>query len=281
MGDGRVSRPGVQRDRAARVRPVGPGRPGGAARPAGSGRGRERYGHVRARRAAGGQRLGGGQRAGGGAGAQRVRSGVAGDAGWRAGPDPARRRAGPGRGRPVRTPHDPPRLHRPVDPGGAGRVRRVDRGPARRPGGARARGPRSRGGPEGSDGPPGRAPPSSRMTNEPPPPARRDVLIPAAVGIAVVVAFVLIYPARGYRIPLGSDTPVYVWWARLAGTVGLGSFQTGTRPGIVGLLATLAHLTGRPVASAAEALTPALAAALALAAAVVTTSGFGRTVRRL
>ncbi len=102
--------------------------------------------------------------------------------------------------------------------------------------------------------------------------ARGD-LIPVVMAAAAVVGFyVALYPARNVHVPIGSDAPVYVWWARSAGALGLGPFGTGARPGVVGLVAAIGVLTRMPVAAVAEALGPALAAALALAAAALGTT---------
>ena len=91
--------------------------------------------------------------------------------------------------------------------------------------------------------------------------------LPAAVALGVVAFYVVLYPIHGYRVPIGSDTPVYIWWTRLAGASGLGPLETGARPGIVALLATLARVTGMTDETAAGAAAPPLAAAVALAAA--------------
>src|SRR5687767_6587963 len=41
-----------------------------------------------------------------------------------------------------------------------------------------------------------------------------EVCVVAAVAAAILASFVVVYPLRGFRVPLGSDTPVYEWWAR-------------------------------------------------------------------
>jgi hypothetical protein len=92
-------------------------------------------------------------------------------------------------------------------------------------------------------------------------------MVPIGAALAVVAYFVVLYPALGLRVPIGSDSPVYVWWARFAGAEGLGGLHTGSRPAIVGLLAALAGITRVQTAAVVEVLGPILAASLAVAAA--------------
>src|SRR5207344_2280849 len=103
--------------------------------------------------------------------------------------------------------------------------------------------------PPGPPGIRGRLPRGNRR--EPPmsEPAGRDrraapIAVLGVVAVGVLAFYVVRYPVRGFRVPLGSDTPVYIWWSRLAGAVGLGPGGTGGRPGIVGLPATLSRVTG-------------------------------------
>jgi hypothetical protein len=98
---------------------------------------------------------------------------------------------------------------------------------------------------------------------------------PCLWAAAFLLAFyVVLYPVKGIRVPLGSDTPVYVWWARYAGAVGLETFGGG-RPATVALLAALARISGEPITAVAGALPPALAASLGLAAAALTEASLG------
>jgi hypothetical protein len=92
----------------------------------------------------------------------------------------------------------------------------------------------------------------------------------------VLAFYLVLYPIHGYRVPIGSDTPVYVWWARYAGVSGIGGLGTRGRSAIVALLASLSRLTGLPVAAVAEAIAPVLAAALALAAGALVHATVGR-----
>src|SRR5205823_13611571 len=80
----------------------------------------------------------------------------------------------------------------------------------------------------------------------------------------VLAFYVVLYPIHGYRVPIGSDTPVYVWWARLSGALGIGGFGTRSRALVAGLIAVLSKVTGTNAAAVAESLGPALAASVAL-----------------
>jgi hypothetical protein len=95
----------------------------------------------------------------------------------------------------------------------------------------------------------------------------RDTLVPIISALTVLAFFVVLHPVLGLRVPIGSDSPVYVWWARFAGAEGLGGLQTGSRPAIVGLLAALSGITHVQTAAVVEVLGPVLAASLAVAAA--------------
>jgi hypothetical protein len=95
---------------------------------------------------------------------------------------------------------------------------------------------------------------------------RRGVGAVLLVAAALLFAYVVIYPLFGLKVTIGSDTPVYVWWARLGGAVGMGPLGSGTRPGVVGLVATLARVTPAPAAGVVAALLPAFAVTTGLAA---------------
>ncbi len=95
----------------------------------------------------------------------------------------------------------------------------------------------------------------------------RSIATVVLVAAIVLAFFVVLYPALGLRVPIGSDSPVYVWWSRYAGAAGMGSFQAGSRPAVVGLLASIVGITRLPASAATAALGPVLAVALALAAA--------------
>ena len=88
----------------------------------------------------------------------------------------------------------------------------------------------------------------------------------AVCALGILAFFVALYPALGLRVPIGSDSPVYMWWARLGGANGLGPLGTGARPASVGLVAALSGRSPSGTAAVAESLGPVLAVALALAA---------------
>lgn len=96
----------------------------------------------------------------------------------------------------------------------------------------------------------------------------------------VLLFYVALYPIHGFHVALGSDTPVYVWWARYAGAIGIGGLGTRARPAISGLVATLARVTGITASGIAETLAPLLAASLALAAGALVLAALGRDRRR-
>jgi hypothetical protein len=99
------------------------------------------------------------------------------------------------------------------------------------------------------------------------PPRASDLVPVVGVAVSVLLFFVVLYPALGLRVPIGSDSPVYVWWSRYAGAAGLGSFETGTRPAIVGLVAAVAGISRLQAAAVTASLSPVLAVSLSLAAA--------------
>jgi hypothetical protein len=108
--------------------------------------------------------------------------------------------------------------------------------------------------------------------------AHGDVGAPASLrgwmvlglGAAIASAYAIAYPLLGTAYPLGWDSPVYVWWSRVAETAGLSSPLIGARPGSVGVVAVLAatlHVQTSTVVAALM-LTALAAASLAGAALV-------------
>ena len=88
----------------------------------------------------------------------------------------------------------------------------------------------------------------------------------AGLAAALILLFYLyLYPARGFHLAVGSDTPVYIWWARRTGQLGMRALQSGGRPAIVGLIATLASVTRRPDGAVVAAIGAVLAVAVSLA----------------
>lgn len=100
------------------------------------------------------------------------------------------------------------------------------------------------------------------------------------LSLALVAFYVSLYPIKGYRVAVGSDTSVYVFWSRYAGTAGLGALGIG-RPATVGTMATLARLLGQPGSAVAASVAPAMAAAIALAMGALVDSALGRERLRL
>ncbi|MFN2591038.1 MAG: hypothetical protein ABR518_09750, partial [Actinomycetota bacterium] len=109
---------------------------------------------------------------------------------------------------------------------------------------------------------------------------RRTTISIIAAAIGVIAIYLLTYPLHGYRVAIGSDTPVYEWWARHAGAAGLGDLGTGARAGIVGPIAVLSTVTGVVEAEVVAALGPVLAAIVALAAGALVEVVWGRSAGR-
>jgi hypothetical protein len=86
---------------------------------------------------------------------------------------------------------------------------------------------------------------------------------------------VSLYAIKGYRVAVGSDTPVYVFWSRYAGTAGLGALGIG-RPATVGTMATLSRLLGQSGSAVAASVAPVMGVALALAIGALVDSALGR-----
>jgi hypothetical protein len=105
-------------------------------------------------------------------------------------------------------------------------------------------------------------------------PARNDLLIVAGLSIALLAWFLWPFIAHGERFPLGPDTPVYLWWTRLAGEEGLSA--VGHRAGVPALSLVLQGTLGRSVIEVTAALEVALGATVGLAVAALLR---GRTTR--
>ncbi|HXJ62487.1 MAG TPA: hypothetical protein VNN79_01930, partial [Actinomycetota bacterium] len=65
-----------------------------------------------------------------------------------------------------------------------------------------------------------------------------------AVFLGTFLLYFLVYRVRHFSLPLGWDTPWYVWRADYIGHVGIGLLDTASRPGHALLSATLTSLTG-------------------------------------
>jgi hypothetical protein len=108
-----------------------------------------------------------------------------------------------------------------------------------------------------------------------PAPVWNDALPAVVVGAGLVLAYTSVYPLFGLHVTIGSDAPVYAWWARVGGALGMGPLGTGIRPGSIGLVATLSRVTRAPAAGVVAATIPALAAATGLAAGAVSELALG------
>jgi hypothetical protein len=102
--------------------------------------------------------------------------------------------------------------------------------------------------------------------------------LPAAAGAGAVfvgtfLLYFLIYRVRGFTLPLGWDTPWYVWRADYVGHVGIGPLDTAARPGHPLLSATLSSLTGLSALRMEVVLPFVLVALLALAVGAVVAVG--------
>jgi hypothetical protein len=107
-------------------------------------------------------------------------------------------------------------------------------------------------------------------------PRLKPLMLLGLLAVAIIVFYVVVYPVRGIEVGLGSDTPVYVWWARRAGALGLSAFQAGPRPGIVAPLAAIADVLRIPIAAVASTIGPVLATSLGFAVAVFVDLSLGR-----
>jgi len=104
--------------------------------------------------------------------------------------------------------------------------------------------------------------------------------VAAPIALAILFFYVVMFPLRGIRVPGWSDAQIYIWWARRAGTLGLSAFGTGTRPGTVALLSSLATLLHVPVEAVVEVIGPVFAASVGLATAAWMESSLGPSRRR-
>jgi len=95
-----------------------------------------------------------------------------------------------------------------------------------------------------------------------------------AVGVGLLLFYVLPNLITRHPITARGDTAVYTWAARRAGALGLSGSNTWSRPGTIGLLAALAGLTRQPVAAVVAAMPAALAASLGLASGAFVNAAF-------
>lgn len=97
----------------------------------------------------------------------------------------------------------------------------------------------------------------------------------AAVGLGVAAVYLGLYPARGYRLPVGFDAPWYVWRASFVAGHGLGAIGTAARPGSEVVAALAGAVTGRSQVELAVLLPPVLAGAFGLALGALAVFGLG------
>lgn len=97
-----------------------------------------------------------------------------------------------------------------------------------------------------------------------------------AVFVGTFLLYFLVYRVRHFSLPLGWDTPWYVWRADYVGHVGIGILDTAVRPGHALLSATLTSLTGIPSIRMEVVLPYVLVGMLALAVGAVAAVGTGR-----
>jgi hypothetical protein len=111
------------------------------------------------------------------------------------------------------------------------------------------------------------------------PPVRAWVLAAVGAGVVFVGTFLLyflVYRVRHFSLPLGWDTPWYVWRADYVGHVGIGPLDTASRPGHALLSAALSSLTGLSALRMEVVLPFVLIAMLALVVGAVAAVGAGR-----
>src|SRR5213078_2663348 len=99
----------------------------------------------------------------------------------------------------------------------------------------------------------------------------REAWMWAGVAVILLASYLALYPYRGFRLPVGSDAPVYLWWSRLAAHEHLGA--VGARAGLPALVLVLAGSLHVSIVSVVAGLGAALATAIGLAAAVLVRTG--------
>ena len=96
-----------------------------------------------------------------------------------------------------------------------------------------------------------------------------------AVFVATFLLYFMVYRVRHFSLPMGWDTPWYVWRADYVGHVGIGPLDTAARPGHALLSATLSSLTGLSALRMEVVLPFVLVAMLALAVGAIAAIGTG------
>ena len=98
-------------------------------------------------------------------------------------------------------------------------------------------------------------------------PRQRTIASLAALAIGLLAFYLLRYPMRGFRVPMGPDSPVYMWWANLAKTEGLS--VANWRPGMPALTLTVGGTLGLSQLEVIAGLGAAFAAAIGLGSAAL------------
>ncbi|MGH2691447.1 MAG: hypothetical protein ACRDHM_02990 [Actinomycetota bacterium] len=97
----------------------------------------------------------------------------------------------------------------------------------------------------------------------------------AAVGVGILVLYLLHPALSGYRFPIGPDGPVYTWLARLAAETGFVD-APGGGPGAPAVTLTLGSILGTEPVETVMLLGPVLAAASGLAAGALLEAALGQ-----
>jgi hypothetical protein len=100
----------------------------------------------------------------------------------------------------------------------------------------------------------------------------------ATAALLSVLAYALIYPWRGFSVPIGLDTPVYLWSSRHAAVFGLDAPGLLGRPGAFGTIATLFELLPTSDLTVVAAVQPAVIVTAALASAAFVAAKFGARI---
>lgn len=98
-------------------------------------------------------------------------------------------------------------------------------------------------------------------------PPRRDLMWLAALAAGLLGLFVWPTLSRSYRVGMGADFPVYLWWARVGAERGLS--VVGARPGTPALIAAVAGALHVPLVPAVAGLQYAIGAAAGPASAAI------------
>jgi hypothetical protein len=102
----------------------------------------------------------------------------------------------------------------------------------------------------------------------------RPIVVLGGIAAVATLAYTLVYPWRGFRLPIGFDAPVYLWSGLRAAAFGLDDGMLVPRPGAFGLAATLSS-SPLPDMTSVASLLIAVVVAAALAAAAWVASTFG------